>query len=58
MERSEEVNHLEDERFGALVVRTPESDRQTYLTEGDKLLARDHYIQRVWDGFESVSAHP
>jgi hypothetical protein len=42
-----EFDHLNGERFSAVVARVFEGDRQSNLPERDKLLAQDHSIERV-----------
>jgi hypothetical protein len=54
MIRPREVDHLEREHLGAVVARISEGDRQGDLPEGAGLLARDHFIEWVWDALELI----
>jgi hypothetical protein len=58
MVRPGEVGHLESEHFGAVVACVPKSYRQSNLYEGDKMLAQDHSVERVWAASELVSGKP
>jgi hypothetical protein len=58
MVKPKEINHLEHKFLGAVIARVSQGDRQSNPPEENRLISKDHFVERVWAGLEMVVSKP